>query len=223
MKLAIFDFDGTLFPKDTLPFLLSRWRYLRCSRLAVLKLYLSFIPFFFQYKFGLFTTLSREELKLKAVRMFNPIFDGVTEKELKEFFSVCSLEIKELLNPVVLRELQKARDEGFHTVILSGSYQDFLNNIGDQFGVDTVIGSEMYYCDGIFDSKRELDIVIGELKVKRIIDHFGEEEIDWEASRAYADGYSDLDLLLAVGQPIAVNPDSKLKTIAAEKGWKIIV
>lgn len=222
MKLAIFDFDGTLFPKDTLPFLLSRWRYLRCSGLTVFKTYLACIPFYFQYKFGLFTTLSREELKLKAVRIFNPVFDGISQKEMQDYFSVCCQEIKGLLNPTVLKEVQKAREEGFHTIILSGSYQDFLQKIGDLIGFDTVIGSEMYYRDGIFDSKVELDIIIGEMKMKKIMERFGQEQVNWEASRAYADGYSDLDLLLAVGQPIVVNPDSKLKPIAIEKGWKVL-
>ncbi|KUO63092.1 MAG: hypothetical protein APF84_11230 [Gracilibacter sp. BRH_c7a] len=222
MKLAIFDFDGTLFPKDTLPYLLTRRKYLKCSRFTIYKIYISLIPLFFQYKLGLFAKLSREEMKLQAVRKFNPIFNGMNEQELKDFFMICSQEVQGLFNKSVLKEVQKARDEGFHTVLLSGTYHEFLQNIGDQLEFDTVIGSQMYFNHGKYDSKKETEIVIGDLKLKKIIERFGYEEVDWEASRAYADGYSDLKLLQAVGQPIVVNPDAKLKAVAIDKKWMIL-
>jgi len=161
-------------------------------------------------------------MKLQAVRKFNPIFNGMNEQELKDFFMICSQEVQGLFNKSVLKEVQKARDEGFHTVLLSGTYHEFLQNIGDQLEFDTVIGSQMYFNHGKYDSKKETEIVIGDLKLKKIIERFGYEEVDWEASRAYADGYSDLKLLQAVGQPIVVNPDAKLKAVAIDKKWMIL-
>lgn len=222
MKLAIFDFDGTLFPKDTLPFLLTEWKQLKCSRFKIYKTYLAFIPLFFQYKLGVFTKLSREQMKIQAVRKFNTIFDGMTEQDLNEFFLSCTEKIAGLLNKTVVHEVKRARNEGFHTVLLSGTYNNLLQNIGKHLGIDTAIGSEMNFSNGFFDSNKEPEIVIGELKLKKIYEYFSEEQVDWGASRAYADGYSDLDLLQAVGQPIAVNPDAELKVVAIDKKWKII-
>lgn len=222
MKLAIFDFDGTLFPKDTLPFLLTEWKQLKCTRFKIYKTYLAFIPLFFQYKLGVLTKLSREQMKIQAVRKFNTIFDGMTEQDLNDFFQSCSQKIARLLNKTVVQEVKNAQDEGFHTVLLSGTYNNLLQNIGKHLGIDTAIGSEMYFSNGLFDSNKEPEIVIGELKLKRIYEYFSKEQVDWGASRAYADGYSDLNLLQAVGQPIAVNPDSELKVVAMENNWRII-
>ena len=191
MKLAIFDFDGTLFPKDTLPFLLTQWKQLKCSRLKIYRTYLSFIPLFLQYKVGIFTKMSREQMKIQAVRRFNTIFDGMTEQELKGFFLCCSEKITDLLNKTVVQEVKKSRDEGYHTVLLSGTYHQLLKNIGDYLEVDTVIGSNMSFSNGLFNSKKEPEIVIGDLKLKKIYKHFEKDKVDWEASRAYADGYSD--------------------------------
>lgn len=222
MKLAIFDFDGTLFPKDTLPFLLTQWKQLKCSRLTIYKTYLSFIPLFFQYKLGFFTKLSREQMKIQAVRKFNTIFDGMTKEELNDFFLSCSQKIVGLLNKTVVQEVKRAQEEGFHTVLLSGTYSGLLQSIAQKVGFDTSIGSQMYFSNGLFNSKKEPEIVIGELKLKKIYEHFSEEQVDWKSSRAYADGYSDLDLLYVVGQPIAVNPDAELKVVAMKNNWRII-
>lgn len=223
MKLAIFDFDGTLFPHDTLPFLLSKWKALKGSRFTLYRTYLSIIPLFVKYKLEVVTKLSREQMKLLAVRKFNNIFTGRTEQELEDFFLVCSKEIEGLFNEAVVQEVERARAEGFHTVLLSGTYDLLLNNIGKHLKFDTVIGSKMHFNNGVFDSNKEFEIVIGDLKLKKIQEHFKKESVEWEASRAYADGYSDLDLLQAVGNPVAVNPDTKLKCLATEKNWRIML
>jgi len=222
MKLAIFDFDGTLFPKDTLPFLLSQWKELKCSRLACYKIYLSLIPLFFKYKLEILTKLSREQMKVLAVKKFNYIFEGKTEAELRSFFDRCAEKVQTLLNETVVKEVQKARAEGFHTVLLSGTYDYLLEKLGKQLGFDTVIGTKMAFTKGLFDPSIDPEIVIGDLKLKKVCARFQGREVDWQASRAYADGYSDLDLLEAVGHPLAVRPDAKLKEIAVKRNWPII-
>jgi len=222
MKLAIFDFDGTLFPKDTLPFLLSQSKDLKCSRLTGYRIYLSMIPLFLKYKLEIVTKLSREQMKLLAVKKFNHLFKGMTEQELIAFFSICSEKAQPLLNEAVVQEVQKARSEGFHTVLLSGTYTYLLDHIGQQLGFDTVIGTKIQFANGVFDPCMDLEVVIGDLKLKNVNACFSNQEIDWEQSIAYADGYSDLDLLQAVGCPVVVNPDAKLKAIAEKNNWRII-
>lgn len=222
MKLAIFDFDGTLFPKDTLPFLLSQWRDLKCSRFYCYKIFLSLIPLFLRYKLEIVTKLSREQMKVLAVKKFNHIFKGKTEAELRSFFACCADKVQALLNETIVEEVQKARAEGFHTVLLSGTYDYLLENLGQQLGFDTVIGTKMAYTQGLFDPSIDPEIVIGDLKLKKVYVRFQDQEVDWQASRAYADGYSDLDLLEAVGHPVAVQPDDKLKAIAVERNWQVI-
>ena len=47
------------------------------------------------------------------------------------------------------------------------------------------------------------------------------EGLRLEESVAYADSASDLPMLEAVGHPVAVNPESKLATIARKRGWHV--
>jgi len=48
------------------------------------------------------------------------------------------------------------------------------------------------------------------------------EGIDLSASYAYSDSVSDLPMLRAVGNPVAVNPDSALEEVARAEGWRIM-
>ncbi|MFZ7133169.1 MAG: HAD family hydrolase [Eubacteriales bacterium] len=220
MKLAIFDFDGTLFPKETLPFLLMQWKKLHYSKSKYIKTYVSLITLYIKYKLGIESKFSREQMKLMAVGKFNKIFEDLTEQEIKEYFDKSAKALEGLLNKSVVSEVEAAREDGYHTVLLSGSYEYLLNNIGDYLKFDTVIGTKVYFNKNLYDSSKEPEIYSGESKLKKIYKEF--KSIDWEASRAYADSYSDIYLLQSVGQPVAVNPDTKLKTIAIELDWRII-
>ena len=48
-----------------------------------------------------------------------------------------------------------------------------------------------------------------------------EHEIDLRHSYAYADSHTDLPLLRAVGNPVAVNPDVALFRVAKKHRWPI--
>jgi phosphoserine phosphatase len=41
-------------------------------------------------------------------------------------------------------------------------------------------------------------------------------------STAYSDSHTDLPFLEAVGHPVAVNPDRKLRRIASQRGWPVL-
>lgn len=226
LKLAIFDFDGTLFPKDTLPFMLSEWKK-QYSKIKYFRMYSSLILLYIKYKIlkkrsGGAQQQSREQVKITAMEKFYKIFSGMTETEVGEFMRKCAADAAGLLNASVAEEISKARAQGFHTVLLSGAFENFLKYIGEYLKMDTVIGTKMNFKDGVFDPGTKPVVVTGELKLQRIRECFGGETVDWQASRAYADSFSDADILQSVGNPAAVHPDAALKVLADEKDWEII-
>lgn len=224
MKLAIFDFDGTLFPKETLPFLLVLWRKLNYSKLKLAKVYSRTLGLYIIYKIGIYSTLSKDKFRIIAVKEFNKIFKGMTKKEINQFFLNSSKYINELLTYTVVKEINMSKNNGFHTVILSGSFDMLLKHIANTLEIDTIIGTKMHFNnDNILDFNKDITIISGSCKVKTLINHFENYKINWDESCAYADSISDLKLLELVGNPIAVNPDRELKTIANRRKWKIIV
>ena len=55
-----------------------------------------------------------------------------------------------------------------------------------------------------------------------VLDYAKKHKINLKQSYAYADSFTDKEVMELVGHPIAVNPDKRLKKYAKEKGWKII-
>jgi phosphoserine phosphatase len=46
-------------------------------------------------------------------------------------------------------------------------------------------------------------------------------DIDLEGSYAYSDSITDLPMLEAVGNPVAVNPDRELRRLAEDRAWPV--
>lgn len=221
MILAIFDFDGTLLTVDTLPYLLRLWRVLKYPRLRMWRIYALIGGLYIRFKLSANSKAGREQMKKTALQKFTRIFAGMTKQQVGEFFDRCTQPILDKLNPAVVRELEDAKARGCHTVILSGCYEDLLRRVGDCLGVDTVLGTEMYFNGGIADVRRPMDIGTGVDKVRRIRAAFG-NKADYEASYAYADSISDMPILELVGHPVAVVPDAGLKEAAEQRRWPVI-
>lgn len=222
MVLAVFDFDGTLFPKDTLPFLLSQWRKQKLSRRRLWATYLSIGRLFVRYKLKLFGEISREQMRKTALQRFTRIFSGLPESFVDDFFKYCAHLISQQLRPRVVAELRRAQAQGFHTVLLSGGYQRLMDFVGETLKFDTIIGTELYYKDGMVDASPPLDIVCGKQKAQRLLAAFDGSEVDWSKSSAYADSLSDMPILELVGNPIAVSPDKGLADELETRRWPVL-
>jgi hypothetical protein len=92
LKLAIFDFDGTLFPKDSLKFLLSEWKRLEYSKLKYYKIFSSlFILFFYGTYSFLYCWFSQSALSCTISignRGFTTALFHVRRRLLHQIFSL---------------------------------------------------------------------------------------------------------------------------------------
>lgn len=222
MILAVFDFDGTLFPKDTLPFLLWQWRVQKRSKRRLYATYLAVGGMYVRYKLGLFGALSREQMRRTALQRFTRIFAGLSAADVDTFFEKCAGLIAQQLRPCVVRELRRAQDEGCHTVLLSGGYARLMDFVGGIMGFDTVIGTELHIRDGVVNADPPLDIVCGQEKAERLRLKFDGQTVDWAQSRAFADSLSDVPILELVGHPVVVSPDEGLQDVIARNAWPVL-
>ena len=51
-----------------------------------------------------------------------------------------------------------------------------------------------------------------------------ERGLDWSGvdSTFYSDSHNDVPLLEKVNQPVATNPDDRLRALAVQRGWRIL-
>ncbi|MGI6452236.1 MAG: HAD family hydrolase [Syntrophomonadaceae bacterium] len=219
MKLAIFDFDGTLLMKDTLPCLGREWRRQNRSLSRFLKVYVSIAPWLLAYKAK---TVSRERMKYEAVNRFIHIFKDMLRDEVNEFFAQAYGNIRACFNPLVLEEIKTARKEGFHLVLLSGAFHELLHMVRHDLHFDSVIAAPLPFKDNYFDHTQEMELIDGKTKVILLQKFFSTAEVDWKRSRSFGDSYSDHYVMEMVGEPVAVNPDPDLLRLARERNWRII-
>lgn len=219
MKLAIFDFDGTLLMKDTLPTLGREWLRQNKPTLTYIKIYAAIIPFLFFYKIKV---MSREKMKKAAMDRFDKLFTDMTKADIEDFFQKAYPYVRRHFNPQIIEEIKKAKSEGYHLVLLSGAYANLLNLVAQEFAIDTVIAVDITYKNGVFDHEREVPFIDGPSKLALLKHKFNNEKINWQASRSYGDSYSDLAVMTIVGQPVAVNPDEDLYSYVRENSWRII-
>ncbi len=221
MKLAIFDFDGTLFLQDTLPFLLKQWGKLNYSKAKLIRVLISISWLFVGYKLRI-RRGGRERAALEAMQKVTRIFAGMEKAEVEEFFRRCLVEVKTELNTEVVQEVKRTKALGCRVVLLSGCYEYLLELIGGYLEIDTIIGTKMHYKDGKADTGHPLEVTYGSQKTVKLHEYFEGEKVDWKESFAYADSLSDLPVLEIVGNPVVVNPDSRLEEIAKKAGWRLI-
>ena len=220
MKLAIFDFDGTLLVKDTLPALAHAWVQQGRSRLRCWSVWAAIFPVLLGYKIKL---LSRENMKGQAFKRFNRLYTGLSRVEIEGFFGQTYPYLKAHFNPAILEEIRAARLEGFHCVLVSGSYLELLYMVGRDLGMDTVLGAQLLYNDkDIYDPCQETPFVDGRAKRRMLLETFADRDIDWEASRAYGDSLTDIYIMETTGEKVAVRPDPQLMDYARQKGWRIM-
>lgn len=220
MKLAIYDFDGTIFEKETLPFIVKYYASNKYSKIKLVQFYAKLLKLTAIYKLKLNPSLDKEKYRATAANIFMYLFEGMTKDELIQFFRDCSAEIKKHFNVKVLESIQEKKSEGYHTVICSGANTLLLNEITKYVSVDTVIGTELFFLDDeTYDYDAQVVVVTGENKPKALLNRFKGIDIDWDNSFAFGDSYYDHDILNLTGNPVAVNPDERLKQIVVEKGW----
>jgi alcohol-forming fatty acyl-CoA reductase len=123
------------------------------------------------------------------------------------------------LFPEALRSLDQFGKEGLKIVLVTGALDFFMEPLAQEFGGEC-IAARLEERNGVFTGKLLSLPMTGPRKSEAIRAHARAHGIDLKNSYALGDAISDLPMLELVGNPVAVNPDSRLESVAAKRGWK---
>ncbi|NWQ44027.1 HAD-IB family hydrolase [Bacillus sp. EB106-08-02-XG196] len=219
MKVAIFDFDGTLFPNETFPLLMGHLKNHPLHFQKYRNFFLRLLPVYLAYKCKLYP-----EQKMKEYSMWSYIaaFGTSPKSEIDQFFSQIGESMSQNLSEPVLHRLEQHRREGYYTMLVSGAYEPLLHSVTKNVNFDCISGSSIPYHDEKLSKTTSIKYIYGERKSDFINAHLSHTEVDWQNSFAYGDSYTDLNVLELVGNPVAVNPEPRLLEVANHKKWEII-
>lgn len=152
------------------------------------------------------------------LRHFYRRYDGASVTEMDRLGrELLSDHILTKAFPAALRRVRKHRELGHHTILITGALNIVVDPLRPLF--DDVICTEMSVRDGRYTGELLSVPPTGEVRAQALRDFADANDFDLGESVAYADSSSDLPLLDAVGFPVAVNPETRLASIAVKRGW----
>jgi HAD superfamily hydrolase (TIGR01490 family) len=124
--------------------------------------------------------------------------------------------------PEMLREAWDHQDAGRPVYIVTASSQEMADLVAGALLFDGALGSGWEKADGQYTGRAIEPFTYREGKAVAMRALAARAGYDLEASYAYSDSESDLPMLRAVGNPVAVNPDTALNRVAHEEGWRVM-
>jgi HAD superfamily hydrolase (TIGR01490 family) len=134
--------------------------------------------------------------------------------------------MQEVIDPLIYEEALELFDDhrraGRDLYLVSSSGIEVVRPLAEYLGVPQVIATEANIGeDGCYDGTLAF-YCYADSKAVAIRAEAERRGIDLAASYAYSDSVTDLPMLEAMGNPVAVNPDKELRAIAVERDWPIL-
>jgi HAD superfamily hydrolase (TIGR01490 family) len=164
-----------------------------------------------------------DERTAEVLRVAREVISGVPAKTIERMGPETMAAILPRIYPQMLEEVHAHQDAGRPTFIVSAAGNDVVETLATVLGMEGGIGTRYEIDpDGMFTGRLDGPFVYGPGKVIAMEEFAAKHDIDLAASYAYSDSLSDLPMLRAVGNPVAVNPDPPLAAIAKEEGWQTL-
>ncbi|HKX32169.1 MAG TPA: HAD-IB family hydrolase [Blastocatellia bacterium] len=205
---AVFDIDGTLVAGDSLERIFIRflwrrgelnWRELvRCGA----------------------ATLAMAATGRRSVRASKIYLKGKDVLRIRRLARECfDQEIVPRLLPQAIDRLRWHQAAGHFVILLSGTLDLLLELLAEYLGVSARIGTRLEL-EGRYLTGRLAGVhPFGEAKAECLMVMSRLGLFNRKRSFAYADAYPDRHLLACVGNPVATNPDARLRLLAGRRGW----
>jgi HAD superfamily hydrolase (TIGR01490 family) len=213
LVLALFDMEGTILPSNVVESYV--W-----SRMADLP--------WDQWPDELLSVFSRIPAYLMAdrrdrgefLRTFFRRYEGATVEGIDRLVDeVVSEFMLQKVSAAAVRRIRDHRAAGHRTILITAAAEPFVRPLGPLF--DEVIGAQLAVRDGRYTGYLAEPPLVGEARGAWVRRYAELQGADLKASYAYADSHSDLALLRAVGNPVAVSPDAALLRVARRRRWPI--
>ncbi|MEZ4379971.1 MAG: HAD family hydrolase [Nannocystaceae bacterium] len=170
-----------------------------------------------QYRLGF---LDFEAVTSRAARSYVGRSVAEVEREVGAWFDA---EIAASMTAAGRRSIADHRAQGHRVALLTSGTRFVAEPVARLLGVasDDVLCTELEVAGGRLTGRHVPPACGGAGKVRRAEAYAARVGVDLDASFFYTDSYSDLPMLLRVGNPRVVNPDSRLRRFARRRGWPV--
>lgn len=219
MQVAFFDIGGTVVKGEPWTYMVKHPQINKAQvRLAYVRLW----PLWIAKRVGLMTDVLFRDYWLREMAWLlkgwsraqtDALFDWILKDNMQDDFF-----------PAILERIRQHKRNGERVVLVSGVFDVIAEHFARYVDADSAIGTKLSYENGVCTGKLAGITIAGDEKVTVILRYLQDNGLPTDLSQhyAYADSYSDLPMLSAVGHPVAVYPESQLRTVAVSRGWTMI-
>lgn len=149
---------------------------------------------------------------------------GMVESELvARTNSFYERQVRSLFRPGAMAALRTHRASGDRVVLLTASSHFLAEKVAAELELDAILCNRMEVdTAGLLTGRTIGPICYGEGKLIHARAEADAHNVKLGDCAFYTDSFSDVSVLEAVGQPVAVNPDPRLRRRAAKRGWPIV-
>jgi HAD superfamily hydrolase (TIGR01490 family) len=176
---------------------------------------LLYIPLFFlQYYIGSLEADSRD--------WHFSILAGRSRQDLVEVSRANYERMKERIYPGIRRLIGDLQKQGRQVVLATSSLDLIVRPLAEELGIDEVIATTLEFVEDRCTGRFADGPLLKERKKEKVYEFIRSREKEWRECSFYTDSVNDLALLESVADPVAVNPDCRLRRIASARGWRIL-
>jgi len=118
--------------------------------------------------------------------------------------------------------VRKSHADGRRVVLATSSLDIIVAPLAQYIGVNEVLATSLEFRSGKCTGRLAGAPMFRAEKKERVLEYAAEKGIAISDCSFYSDSIYDLPLLEAVGHPVAVNPDFRLRCLARKRGWALM-
>jgi len=210
---AFFDLDKTLITVNSGKIWMQA--ELKAGRLSVWNFAESLV-YFLAYQFG---AIDMGHAMKRAMKTIQGQDEEVVRKRTYSWFEN---EVQQYAAPGAQKSIEGHRKDGHILVLLTSSSMYESEAATKFFGLDDFLCTKYGVTNGRFNGNFIKPLCYGPGKVIHAKQWAKENDVDLGRSFFYTDSITDLPMLMEVGNPRVVNPDTRLKRMAKKKNWPIL-
>jgi HAD superfamily hydrolase (TIGR01490 family) len=112
-------------------------------------------------------------------------------------------------------------DAGQKVWLVTAAPVETATIIARRLGLTGALGTVAESVDGVYTGRLVGEPLHGPAKAEAVRALAVAENLDLSRCAAYSDSANDIPMLSLVGHPYAINPDSRLRAHARERGWRL--
>jgi HAD superfamily hydrolase (TIGR01490 family) len=130
-------------------------------------------------------------------------------------------EVIHTIRPGARPAIARHKERGDLCFILTSSSNYMSAPIADVLAFDGFLANRFEVVNGVFTGSPLEPVCFGAGKLAHAKVCAEKLNVSLAECTFYTDSMSDLPVLLEVGQPVAVNPDPRLRRVAKKRGWRV--